>query len=68
MDKNYDVKIQFSKYFYFKMANLADIINTETIFMKTTPTDSKKKKKLAGLEYMYQNEICICIFLYNKVS
>ena len=62
MDKNYDVKIQLSKHFYFKMANLAGIINIETILMKTTLTDSKKKKKLKGLEYMYQNEIYICIF------
>ena len=46
MDKNYDVKIQLSKHFYFKMANLAGIINIETIFMKTTLTDSKKKKKV----------------------
>ena len=61
MDKNYDVKIQLSKHFYFKMANLAGIINIETIFMKTTLTDSKKKK-LKRLEYMYQNEIYICIF------
>ena len=32
------------------------------------PLQTQKKKKLAGLEYMYQNEIYICIFLYNKIS
>ena len=32
------------------------------------PLQTQKKKKLKGLEYMYQNEIYICIFWYNKIS
>ena len=49
MNKNYNVKIQISKYFILRwprVAYLADIISIETIFMKTTFTDSKKIKRI----------------------
>ena len=59
MDKNYNVKQLFSKYFYFKKAVIfGDITKIATFFIKTIFIDSRKVKRIRSFVskcnlYMY---------------